>query len=321
VHSGPIENSSKSKAQKLVDAFLAQQAQNGYSPATIRAYKADLEEFIAIARQHLGGDDDPDPAQMDVLMVRAWLSRLYKKNKKSTMGRKLSALRSFFRFLEKAQVADANPARAVHTPKKPRYTARHLSVDEAFGLLDSIETDSVLSSRNRAMFETLYSTGIRVAEMVDLNLEDIDAAKGLVRVIGKRDKERIVPIGAKALAAIQQYRQKMEPHKGPDSDPEAVFLNKNGGRITTRSVRRVLEQAVLKAGLQKPVSPHGLRHSFATHLLDNGADLRAVQELLGHASLSTTGVYTHVSINRLMEAYDKAHPRSKSAKKEHKAHE
>jgi integrase/recombinase XerC len=304
-----------------VDAFLAQQAQNGYSPATIRAYRADLEEFVAIARQHLGQDEDPDPAQMDVLVVRAWLSSLYKKNKKSTMGRKLSALRSFFRFLEKAQAVDSNPARAVHTPKKPRHTARHLSVDEAFGLLDSIETDTVLSARNRAMFETLYSTGIRVAELVGLDMTDIDVNGGLLRVIGKRNKERIVPIGAKALDAIKEYRRKMEPHKLPESDPKAAFLNRNGGRITTRSVRRILEQAVLKAGLQKPVSPHGLRHSFATHLLDGGADLRAVQELLGHASLSTTGVYTHVSVTRLMEAYDKAHPRSKSAKKEHKGHE
>jgi integrase/recombinase XerC len=179
-----------------------------------------------------------------------------------------------------------------------------------FRLLDSIHSNSILDLRNRAIFETLYSCGIRVSELVGLNTGDVDFGQALIRVFGKGGKERIVPIGKKALGAILNYRQKLKGERKISSKLDGpLFLNKNTGRLTARSVARILDKLVTACGLLTPVSPHTLRHTFATHMLDAGADLRAVQELLGHMSLSTTQKYTHVSIDRLMETYDKAHPR------------
>jgi integrase/recombinase XerC len=181
-----------------------------------------------------------------------------------------------------------------------------------FRLLDFIEPDTVLNYRNKAMFETLYSSGIRVSEISGMNVADVDRKKGLIRVMGKGNKERRIPIGKKALSAIQRYREQLlkgtEKSRSPDHE-SPLFLNKNGGRLTTRSIARILNKVAEVGGAVSPVSPHVIRHSFATHLLDSGADLKVVQELLGHKSLSTTQKYTHVSVDRLMQAYDKAHPR------------
>ena len=179
-----------------------------------------------------------------------------------------------------------------------------------FRLLDGIQTDRILDRRNRAIFETLYSCGLRVSELAGMNLDDIDFESGTVRVMGKGAKQRIVPIGKKALLAVRNYREQLERMGKFETGRHApLFLNKNGGRLTARSIGRILKQLVERCGLLTPATPHTLRHSFATHLLDAGADLRVVQELLGHKSLSTTQKYTHVSIDRLMQAYDKAHPR------------
>lgn len=292
-------------------------AERRYSPATCLAYGKDLREFFSyVAESGLQGEISPENAdveRVDNLAIRGYLGFLHKKNEKSTMARKLSSLRSFYRFLEKRGRVAVNPAQSVVTPKRKKTVAAHLTVDEAFALLDSILDDSLAGARDRAMFECLYSTGIRVSELAGLNMGRVNFSGKTLRVLGKGDKERIVPVGAKALEHIKAYRDRLAVEGPKNPDPEAVFLNKNGGRLTTRSIRRILEKIVRDMGLNRPLSPHGLRHTFATHMLDNGADLRSVQELLGHASISTTGRYTHVSIDRLMAAYDKAHPRGEKS--------
>ena len=315
MHHGDIETQG---AYFWIETFLESLAvERRYSPATRLAYGKDLREFFSyVAGSGLQGEISPENAdveRVDNLAIRGYLGFLHKKNEKSTMARKLSSLRSFYRFLEKRGRVAVNPAQSVVTPKRKKTVAAHLTVDEAFALLDSILDDSLAGARDRAMFECLYSTGIRVSELAGLNMDDVNFPGKTLRVLGKGDKERIAPVGAKALEYIRNYRDRLAGEKPKNMDPDAVFLNKNGGRLTTRSIRRILERIVRDMGLNRPLSPHGLRHTFATHMLDNGADLRSVQELLGHASISTTGRYTHVSIDRLMAAYDKAHPRGEKS--------
>jgi integrase/recombinase XerC len=294
-------------------------AEKGYSEHTCRAYQQDLEEFIGF----LATQEDPDPAgsgnrsgiRIDGLLIREYLGVLHKKNSKATIARKLSAIRSFFRHLVRLGAATENPADVVATPKQDKRIPDYLSVDQMFHLLDFTPPDTLLVDRNRAILETLYSSGIRVSELAGMNVSDVDFQSGMIRVYGKGRKERLVPIGNKALAAIRTYRARLvrEASAGGSgmtpAENEALFLNKNYGRLSTRSIARILQKAADASGLSTPVSPHVLRHSFATHMLDAGADLKAVQEILGHKSLSTTQKYTHVSIDRLMKAYDKAHPR------------
>ena len=294
-------------------------SEKGYSAHTCRAYLHDLEEFIDYIHQKSlsreNGEDEDDAVQwniIDPLAIRAYLGFLHKKNKKVTIARKLSSIRSFFKYLMKQGVIDHNPAEMVLTPKQEKTIPNYLSVDDMFRLLDFLESDTVLKLRNRAIFETLYSAGIRVSEISGMNVTDVDFKKGLIRVMGKGNKERLVPIGKKASNAIQTYREGLLNEGGGNhfSDQNSpLFLNRNGGRLTTRSIARILKRVVEDSGVVSPVSPHVIRHSFATHLLDSGADLKVVQELLGHKSLSTTQKYTHVSVDRLMQAYDKAHPR------------
>ena len=235
---------------------------------------------------------------------------MHRKNKKTTIARKLSAIRSFFKYLQKNGIISENPAELVLTPKQDKTIPVYLSVDEMFRLLDSIQTDSLLGLRNRAIFETLYSSGIRVSELAAMNFSDVDFSAATVQVSGKGNKQRIVPVGHKALAAIKAYRNRLQQQAGlPSTNEGPLFLNRFRTRLSPRSIARILRKLVEAVGLLTPVSPHALRHTFATHMLDAGADLRAVQELLGHRSLSTTQKYTHVSIDRLMETYDRAHPR------------
>lgn len=308
----------KQATGKLIDLFVdALAAEKGYSTSTCRAYRHDIEEFFSILKESWSTDRPkgasdalPDPATVTGLKIRYYLGILHKKNKKVTIARKLSAIRTFFRFLIKQGVVERNPATAVTTPKQEKKIPTYLPVDDIFRLLDSIETKTLLKARNRAMFETLYSCGIRVSELANLDVEDIDRSSGIIRVLGKGNRERLVPIGRKALGAIADYRKMLKrehPETAVDSGP--LFLNKSGTRLTTRSIARILDKIAKECGLVIPISPHGLRHTFATHMLDAGADLRAIQELLGHKSLATTQKYTHVSIDRLLETYDKAHPR------------
>lgn len=292
-------------------------AEKGYSPHTLRAYRNNLLEMTAF----IAGEPEKarnDPGQLgkvrledvDTLQIRRYLGHLHTKNQKSTIARKLAAVRSFFRYLHKHRIITDNPAENLHPPKLGKTMPTYLSVDDMFRMLDMVKPVGVLGLRNKAIIETLYSTGVRVSELSGLNVGDVDAQTGIMRVLGKGDKERLVPIGLKALESIAAYREALTAETGISPDCEgAMFLNKDNGRLTTRSIGRVVDQLAKACGLAVPISPHAMRHSFATHMLDGGADLRAVQELLGHSSLSTTQRYTHVSIDRLMAAYDKAHPR------------
>jgi integrase/recombinase XerC len=299
-----------------IDLFLqALASEKGYSEHTIRAYGHDLAEFVRYAAAGAGSSAKKAQQQLtidkiDSLTVRGYLARLHRKNEKTTIARKLSTLRSFFRHLVRHRLTDEDPTVAILTPKHNRRMPSYLSVDDMFRLLDQTIDDSLLGLRNRALFETLYGSGIRVSELTGLNVFDVDFSSACLRVSGKGGRERIVPVGLKALDRIQTYRDRLFAQSGIGMETDgALFLNKNKGRLTSRSVARILEALIRRCSLAMPISPHGIRHSFATHMLDAGADLRTVQELLGHKSLSTTQRYTHVSIDRLMAAYDKAHPR------------
>ena len=302
----------------LLQTFIESlSAEKGYSAHTLRAYRNDLHEFAGFVAGHEQEGEDGrkgagrfDPRQVDTLAIRGYLAVLYGKNSKATIARKLSAVRSFFRFLMRKGVIETNPAEGVLTPKQEKKIPSYLTVDDMFRLLDAIPHDRLYDLRNRAIFETLYATGVRISELAGLDTLDVDLHAKRIKVHGKGNKERMALLGDKAAQAIRDYRERLyqetgiaHEHGGP------LFLNKFKGRLTARSMARCLDQLVRACGVQVPVSPHTLRHSFATHMLDAGADLRAVQELLGHESLSTTQKYTHVSIDRLMEAYDKAHPR------------
>jgi integrase/recombinase XerC len=308
-HSSPIS---------LLKTFLESlSAEKGYSAHTIRAYRNDLQEFAGLVADDGEKTEEGrqsaglfDPRQVDTLAIRGYLTVLYRKNSKATIARKLSAVRSFFRFLMRQGVIESNPAEGVLTPKQEKRIPSHLTVDDMFRLLDAVPDRRLFDLRNRAIFETLYATGVRISELAGLDTIDLDLHGKRIKVHGKGNKERMALLGDKAARAIRDYRERLYQetgialeHGGP------LFLNKFKGRLTTRSMARCLNQLVRSCGMRVPVSPHTLRHSFATHMLNAGADLRAVQELLGHESLSTTQKYTHVSIDRLMEAYDKAHPR------------
>jgi integrase/recombinase XerC len=305
----------QSSFSHLVELFIQYlAAEKGYSKLTCQAYRRDLRDFA----EYVAGADAGQTAEADAvaaadvepLTIRGYLGFLHRKNKKSTIGRKLASLRTFYKFLLKRGIVRENPTEAVLTPKKERAIPAYLTVDDMFRLLDSIQSGSLLDLRNRAIFETLYSCGMRVSELAGLNVFDLDFSGATVRVMGKGARERIVPVGRKALGAVVEYRRRLEREGGASPDQDGpLFLNKYGRRLTTRSIARILQQLVRACGLLTPASPHTLRHSFATHLLDAGADLRTVQELLGHKTLSTTQKYTHVSIERLMETYDRAHPR------------
>ncbi len=292
-------------------------AEKGYSMHTCRAYTRDLEEFVGYLVENgypraAAGDpsDALGPHDVTAVAIRGYLGFLHQKNQKSSIARKLSTLRSFFKFLVKKGVIDSNPVEGILTPKREKTLPGYLPIDAVFRLLDSIETDSVLAARNRAIFETLYSCGIRVSELAGLNVYDVDRDGATLRVLGKGAKERMVPVGRKALDAIAHYREALQLEVGISGGMDGpLFLNRQGQRLTPRSIARILKKLVTACGILTPVSPHTLRHTFATHMLDAGADLRSVQELLGHKNLSTTQKYTHVSIDRLMETYDRAHPR------------
>lgn len=246
-------------------------------------------------------------------VVRAYLAFLNEKQySKATIARKLATLRSFYKFLVKRNQVTSNPVIAVRTPKQDKKLPRFLEYEEVKKLLDTPPQDNWLGARDRAILETLYSTGIRVSELVALNMDDIDFLGEIVHVRGKGKKERIAPIGSSALQVIQHYMEfrNKRAQNNDNFDSRVLFVNKHGKRLSTRSVRRKMDKYLKMAGLDPAISPHTLRHSFATHMLNNGADLRSVQELLGHQSLSTTQIYTHLTTTKLKDVYENAHPRS-----------
>lgn len=276
------------------------------SKETRRSYRTDLKEF-GLFLEELGR---PDLEEIDQLTLRSFLVRLHRRLSKSSIERKVACLRSFFKHLNQKGILENNPALRLKAPRKEKKAPSFLSVDEAFALLDQSREGDFFLPRDLAILEFLYSTGLRVGELVSLNTGSIDRRLGLVRVMGKGGRERVVPVGDKALTVIDRYLREWEAIRAKSGEG-ALFLNRRGGRLTDRSVRNILDKLLARLASSRKISPHGLRHSFATHLLDGGADLRAVQEMLGHASLSTTQKYTHLSIDRLMRVYDRAHPRSK----------
>lgn len=271
------------------------------SPHTLRAYTKDLEEFLSFI--------DKKPKEIDNLDIRSFLALLHqRKLKKSSVARKLATIRSFFKFLTREGYVKKNPAKLVATPKIPKTLPRFLSVDEVFALMDIPRGDSFKATRDRAILELLYSCGIRIAELTSLDMSDLDIKESLIRVKGKGKKERILPVGTKAMDSIRDYLPERVSIK---KKSEALFLNNHGGRLTQRSIRRILIEYSKKINMIGDISPHVLRHTFATHLLHGGADLRTIQELLGHSSLSSTQIYTHVDNVHLAEVYDRAHPLAK----------
>ena len=303
----------------MIERFLEYlRVERNASAHTLRSYSADLGQFrnfLLSSELHVDKrNGDVAVEKIDHLAIRAYLSHLYRNHKKSSLARKLAAQRSFFKYLVEEGRLTQSPAEIVSTPKQEKPLPDFLPVDEVFSLMETPDQSTIWGARDRAILETLYSCGIRVSELVGLTDGDIDFTLGILKVFGKGRKERIVPIGEKALAAMREYLPQRDRiiARLPSSGSQApIFINCRGGRLTSRSVARILQKHILKCGLLRKVSPHALRHSFATHLLDAGADLRAIQELLGHVSLSTTQRYTHVSVDKLMEVYDRAHPRAK----------
>lgn len=283
------------------------------SPHTLRNYVSDLRQFEAyLARRAKENDEKKTPLEdVTVHLIRAYLASLTKDHRKSSIGRKLAALKGLFRYLAREKRVERDPLALISTPKQDKPLPVFLSVDDVFRLLGGIEGEGILTARDRAILEVLYSTGVRVSELVGLDWADVDFQLGIVRVLGKGSKERIVPIGEMALDALEAYgAEQARAWRRAAKGGTPVFLNHRGKRITTRSVARVVEKYLKAADIPVRMGPHGLRHTFATHLLNGGADLRVIQELLGHASLSTTQRYTHVNLDQLTAVYDRAHPRS-----------
>lgn len=287
---------------RYINKFLTYlEIEKNASSHTLLNYHIDLKQL----RQFLSGKD---ARQVERLDIRKYLAFLKGTNlQKRTLARKLSTFRSFFKFLLREGYIKANPVGGIFSPKLEKRLPIFLDVNKVARLVESPERGSLLGLRDRAILETLYSTGIRVAELVGLNIGRVDFIGGVVKVYGKGKKERFVPIGDRALRAIRDYLAKERSEK---KDTRALFLNKNYKRLTVRGVQDIVSKYIQRTSLKEKVSPHTLRHSFATHLLDKGADLRSVQELLGHATLSTTQIYTHITTERMKSVYNKAHPRA-----------
>ncbi len=297
--------------EKLILEFMSKlEHEKGFSEHTLRAYHKDLLQFDTFLKD----EKRNSLKEVNHLLLRKFLAILRSKDyTKSTIARKLASLRSFFKFLIREGELVSNPFEMLRTPKQEKKLPHFLSINDVDVLLKTPDCSNVMGLRDMAILETLYSTGIRVSELVGLDENNIDFFGGMIKVQGKGRKERLVPIGSHAIKAINEYvdskskSNKNENKKVGRSGP--LFLNKFGGRLTARSVARSLDKYLKMSGVNLLTSPHTFRHSFATHLLDNGADLRAVQELLGHSNLSTTQTYTHISTKQLKSVYDKAHPR------------
>ena len=301
--------------EDLIEQYAAHlRLERNLSPHTLRNYLSDLKQFQQFLRQQGLCQGEQKKIALEVVdrhVVRAYLGALAKVCRKSSIGRKLAALKGFFRYLIRERRISKDPLSGLAAPKQEKPLPVFLSVDDVFRLLGGVPAAGSLEMRDRAILEVLYSTGIRVSELVGLDWEDIDFRLGILKVLGKGSKERIDPVGEVALQALRDYGAEQGKKGSRAARGETpVFLNRLGGRITTRSVARIVEKYLRATGITVRIGPHGLRHTFATHLLNSGADLRAIQELLGHASLSTTQRYTHVNLDQLTAVYDRAHPRA-----------
>jgi integrase/recombinase XerC len=280
------------------------------SALTVKSYREDLMALVEYLSDDAGRC--PEPAAITVLDLRAYVGALHDADyAKASIARRLASLRSFFRFAQREGLAEQNPAKPLRNPRTGRHLPHFLSTDEVGRLLSAPDSSSYLGCRDRAILETMYSAGLRVSETVGVNDEDLDLQERVVRIRGKGRRERLAPLGSYAIDALRRWYRQRQLATGQDKGPASpVFVNKFGRRLTTRSVARMLEKYLRQTGLDLRTSPHTLRHSFATHLLNHGADIRSVQELLGHKSLGTTQIYTHVSTAGLRKIYQQAHPRS-----------
>lgn len=301
--------------RQAIDRFLRYlRVERNASDLTIKSYGEDLETLSEYLQEVYG--HEPDPNEVSPQQLREFVAALHEAGYAPTsISRKLASLRSFYRYAQREGLADSNPAKPLRNPRRQRKLPHFLTTKEIGMLLNAPPKDVPLGLRDRAILETMYSAGLRVSELVGINDGDLDMEQGLVRVRGKGKRERLSPLGRYAIRALKRWlkvRSLAKSHQQPHTAP--VFVNKFGNRITTRSIGRMLEKYLKVTGLDLRTSPHTLRHSFATHLLDSGADIRSVQELLGHKSLITTQIYTHVSTKGLREAYRKAHPRAQAAR-------
>jgi integrase/recombinase XerC len=297
--------------KRAVEEFIEHlRSQVRSSPQTVRAYAGDLEELVAFLSEKYRPGWRPTPKGIDLLAVRAFVGYLHDRGvSRPTIARKVAAVRSFFRFLVREGRLKTSPVAELRAPKQPKRLPRAASVEEVIAILEAPDASRPAGVRDRALLELLYASGLRVSELTGLDLQDLDLGGRTVRVHGKGDKERMVPFGSKAEKALREWLTVSAAMRGTRGE-DAVFLNLRGGRLTDRSVRRLLDRYVRQVALARSLSPHVLRHSFATHLLESGADLRTIQELLGHTSLSTTQKYTKVSLDHLLEVYDRTHPRA-----------
>jgi len=292
---------------KEIDQFLASlKHEKNASPHTIASYKRDLLQLAGYLEER-----KVVLRRIDNVILRGFLARLHEnQNKKSTVARKLAAIRSFFQFCIKKKWLEDNPAKVVATPKQEKHVPSFLSEDEMAQFLDLPQANQPLDLRDKAALELLYATGMRVSELAGLNLDDLNFSERLIRVRGKGKKERLIPFGRKAVDSLTFYiRSRPQINKGNIED-KALFLNYRGERLSSRSVERIVDKYIRVTAVRRKISPHSLRHSFASHLLSRGADLRVIQELLGHESLATTQKYTHINLKQLLEVYKKSHPRS-----------
>jgi integrase/recombinase XerC len=292
-----------------IRAFLDDlEHRRGLSSNTISGYESDLVQFQVFLEEELGSSK---PSSVDVLAIRSFLAHLHEAGlARASIARKLAALRTFFRFLQREGAIERNPARLVSTPKLDRKLPERIEEAEVSTLLEAPDATTPLGRRDRAMLELLYGAGLRVGELVALDLSAVDLHSRLLHVTGKGNKERIVPFGEPAEEALSRYLRDRRELVSLGEGTDALFLNHRGGRLTARSVRRVMDHYLRAAALSSGLSPHSLRHAFATHLLEHGCDLRAIQELLGHESLSTTQKYTQLSTKKLLEVYEKSHPKA-----------
>lgn len=299
---------------RAIDGFLRYlKIERNSSPLTIKSYAEDLASLAEYFHDRVGFVPSPD--QVQIGQLRGYVSYLHECDyAKTTIARRLACLRTLLKYCMREGLCSSNPAQALRTPRTGRKLPHLLTVDQCAQLLETPPANEAAGLRDRAILETMYSAGLRVAELVGLDLQDWDRDSDVLRVRGKGRKERISPLGKHAVKALQRWLEVREPDDN-SKDRDAIFLNRFGKRLTTRSIGRMLEKHLAMAGLDPQTSPHTLRHSFATHLLDGGADLRSVQELLGHKSLTTTQIYTHVSTRRLHETYEAAHPHSERNRK------
>jgi len=299
--------------QTDVQGFLRYlQLERNASELTLKSYREDLNSFTDFLQDRVGSI--PAAEQVDIPMLRAFVAYLHECNyARTTIARRLACLRSLFRYTTREGITESNPAKSLRTPRIGRSLPKFLSTPQVTQLIDAPVASEKFGVRDKAILETMYSAGLRVAELVGLNVEDWDRSANVIRVRGKGKKERIAPIGKYAAAALDEWLRLRRPaEKASASDSKAMFLNRFGKRLTTRSIGRMLYGHLQHAGMDpKLATPHTLRHTFATHLLDGGADLRSVQEMLGHKSLTTTQIYTHVSTRRMRETYESSHPHAK----------